>query len=124
MIIIFFTQNTQRFFNYLVTYYIFTNYLLRTCSNSSLLVLLTYKTEFLVRSFSPARHESFRTQHHFDSIPKPPNSSSRLSLISFTHFLRLRSPGLSLLSSSVCFSATVLGELLCNTILLLLSQLL
>ena len=120
--------------SYLV-YNIFTNYLLRTRSNSSLLVHLTYKTEFLVRSFSPARRESFRTQHHFYSIPKPPNSSSRLSLISFTHLFRLRSPGLPLLSSSLWFSATVLGEMLCNaltswrdltvsTILLLLSQLL
>ena len=45
--LIFFTQNTQRFFNYLV-YNIFTNYLLPTCSISSLLVHLTYKTEFLV----------------------------------------------------------------------------
>ena len=41
---------------------------------------------------------------------KPPNSSSRLTLISFTDLLRLRSPGLPLLSSSVWFSATVLGD--------------
>ena len=131
--LIFFTQNTQRFFNYLV-YNIFTNYLLPTCSISSLLVHLTYKTVPRL-SFSPARRDSFRTQHHFYSIPKPPNSSSRLSLISFTHLFRLRSPGLPLLSSSVWFSATVLGEMLGNaltswrdvmvsTILLLLSQLL
>ena len=45
--LIFFTQNTRRFLNYLV-YNIFTNYLLRTRSISSLLVHLTYKTEFLV----------------------------------------------------------------------------
>ena len=45
--LIFFTQNTQRFFNYLV-YNIFTNYLLPTCSISSLLVHLTYKREFLI----------------------------------------------------------------------------
>ena len=38
----------------------------------------------------------------------PPNSSSRLTLISFTDLLRLRS--LPLLSSSVWFSATVLGD--------------
>ena len=67
-------------------------------------------------SFSPAHRESFQTQHHFYSIPKPPNSSSHLSLISFTDLLRLRSPGLPLLSSSVWFSATVLGEMLCNTL--------
>ena len=54
-------------------------------------------------SFSPARRDSFRTQHHFYFIPKPPNSSSRLSLISFTDLLRLRSPGLPLLSSLVQF---------------------
>ena len=72
---------------------------------------LTYKS-----SFSPARRDSFRTQHHFYSIPKPPNSSSRLSLISFTHLLRLRSPGLPLLSSSVWFPPTVLGEMLCNAL--------
>ena len=45
--LIFFTQNTQRFFNHLV-YNIFTNYLLPTCGISSLLVHLTYKTELLV----------------------------------------------------------------------------
>ena len=84
-------------------------------------------------SFSPAHRESFRTQHHFYSIPKPPNSSSRLSLIFFTDLLRLRFPGLPLLFSSVFFSPTVLGEMLCNaltswrdvtvsTILLLLSR--
>ena len=66
--------------------------------------------------FSPARRESFRTQHQFYSIPKPPNSSSCLSFISFTDLLRLRSPGLPLLSSSVWFSATVLGEMLCNAL--------
>ena len=49
----------------------------------------------------------------FYSIPKPPNSSSCLSLTSFTDLLRLRSSGLPLLSSSVWFSATVLGEMLC-----------
>ena len=85
-------------------------------------------------SFSPAHRESFRTQHHFYSIPKPPNSSSRLSLISFTDLLRLRSSGLPPLSRSVWFPTTVLGEMVCNvltfwrdvtvsTILPLLSQL-
>ena len=73
------------------------------------LVHLTYKTEFLVFPISPARRDSFRTQQHFYSIPNPPNSSSRLSLISFTDLLRRRSPGLPLLSGSVWFSATVLG---------------
>ena len=67
-------------------------------------------------SFSPAHGESFRTQHHFYLILKPPNSSSRLSLISFTDLLRLRSPGLPLLSRSVWFSVTVLGEMSCNTL--------
>ena len=61
-------------------------------------------------SFSQARRHSFQKQHHFYSIPKPPNSSSRLTLISFTDLLRLRSPGLPLLSSSFWFSATVLGD--------------
>ena len=108
--ITFFTQNARRFLNYLVCN-IFTNYFLRTRSNSSL-----FSAPYVQSSFSPARRDSFRTQHHFYSIPKPPTSSSRLSLISFTHLLRLRSPGLPLLSSSVWFPPTVLGEMLCNAL--------
>ena len=129
-----FYTKTQRFLNYLV-YNIFTNYLLRTRSNSSLLSSPYVWNRVPRLSFTPARRDAFRTQHHFNSIPKPPNSSSRLSLISFTDLLRLHSPGLPLLTSSVWFSATVPGEVLCNaltfwtdvtvsTILLLFSQLL
>ena len=46
--------------------------------------------------------------HPRQKMLMPPNSSSRLTLISFTDLLRLRS--LPLLSSSVWFSATVLGD--------------
>ena len=63
--LIFFTQNTQRFFNYLV-YNIFTNYLLPTCSISSLLVHLTYK-QFLVfplvqPAATPSQHNTTFTR--------------------------------------------------------------
>ena len=87
-----------------------------TCSISSLLVHLTYKREVLIfplvqPAATPSEHNTTFTQSQ-----KPLNSSSGLTLKSFTDLLRLRSPGLPLLSSSVWFSATVLGEMLCNTL--------
>ena len=77
------------------------------------LVHITHKTELLV--FPLVQPAATPSEHNTtsDSIPKPPNSSSRFSVTSFTDLLRLRSPGLPLLSSSVWFSATVLGEMLC-----------